>query len=123
MATLRMRSLMLRLLLAACALLAGVDVHLLEFASPSAHEATAAAGIEAHGDSCPHREHVPPAHSAHDCLLCKTGAARATGLQPDVAVRPVAMRSAWVTARIVALRPASCVFGSLGARGPPGTDA
>jgi hypothetical protein len=64
MTTARAPAVLLRLLLAACALLGGLDVHGLEpgLAAPAAG-APDGGGPQAHGEDCSHREGVVPPHA------------------------------------------------------------
>lgn len=122
----RRTALLLRLLLAACALLAGLDLHVLEFGSAPALAAQHLAdgsGAQIHDNDCQHREHIPPDHDGHECTLCKAGATRATGVLPRAVVHAQPQRVATHAASAAAHTPSPLAAGNLGARGPPATDA
>jgi len=124
MSALRSTTQALRLLLAACALLAGLDLHAMVFTAPTGAVAAAADGQPGlHGEGCSHREHVPPVHDTHHCVACKAGAAGAAGQLPGVTahVEPAA-RLTFARAQATHV-PAAPLRGTLGARGPPGTTA
>ncbi len=116
-------TLLLRLLLAAGALLGGLDVHGLEL-GPAAHGAAApdGGGPQAHGEDCSHRDGIIPPHT-HDCMACKAGAARAMALPLGAASRLADVRSVCRPADGASLAPRTRVPGTLGARGPPGPEA
>ena len=123
MSTLRSTTQALRLLLAACALLAGLDLHAMTFTAPTGAVAAASGEPGLHGEGCSHREHVPPVHDTHHCVACKAGAAGAAGQLPGVTahVEP-AVRLTFAPAQ-APHAPAAPLRGTLGARGPPGTTA
>ncbi|MBM3985089.1 MAG: hypothetical protein FJ296_05275 [Planctomycetes bacterium] len=119
----RAPAVLLRLLLAGCALLGGLDLHGLEVGF-AAHAAGAPDGGEpqAHGEDCSHREHVGPPH-AHDCMVCKAAASRGAMLPPAAAARlgDVVVRRALDAGALPFARTGRT--GTLGARGPPGPEA
>jgi hypothetical protein len=111
----------LQLLLAACALLAGLDLHALEFAAPAGAVAAADGQLSLHGEDCHHREHVPATHDTHHCVACKVGVARAHGLPPAAAMHAPDAPSALAEAAQAPRAAVAPQRGTLGARGPPGT--
>ena len=111
----------LRLLLAACALLAGLDLHAMEFDAPSGAIAEADGQLGLHGEDCSHREHVPAAHDTHSCVACKAGAARAHGLPPEQKTHAPDAPSLLADAAQAPRALVAPQRGTLGARGPPGT--
>lgn len=113
---------LLRLLLAAGALLAGLDLHALEVWGPAGTQQVPDSQVQVHADGCPHHEHLQPAHDAHGCVACKAGATRAAGLLPDVAVRPARAQLVTSCSARTQVAPAPLPGGQLGARGPPGTN-
>jgi hypothetical protein len=113
----------LRLLLASCALLAGLDLHAMDFTAPSGVIADADGQPAVHGEGCSHREHVPPVHDTHHCVACKAGAAGATGQVPGVTAHAEPAVRLTIAAAQAARAPASPLRGTLGARGPPVTTA
>ncbi len=114
-------ALLIRLLLAAGSLLAGLDLHALEIGAPRGAWEAPDGEVQAHADDCPHHVHLPPAHEPHGCNACKAGAARAAALVPDAAVRPAPVAAATVDDSDEQVVRATRPGGTLGARGPPGT--
>jgi hypothetical protein len=123
MSALRSTNQALRLLLAACALVAGLDLHVMEFTARTEAVELASGEPGLHGEGCSHREHVPPVHDPHHCVACKAGAAGAAGQLPGSTahVEP-AVRLTLAPAQ-APRAPAAPLHGMLGARGPPGTTA
>jgi len=114
-----------RLLLAAVALLAGLDLHALDAHgsvphAPDVQEAAHDGRVDLHGHDCSHREHLPPAHHAHGCVLCKAGPARGDTLAPLAAAVQAAPRPEGVARGAAVVLRTGCAGGVLGARGPPG---
>lgn len=113
-----------RLLLAASALLAGLDLHALESTVEAPHapglaRATFDGRLDLHGDDCSHREHVPARHHAHDCALCHAGAARSETLAPQAGPEVGAARPGQAVRDVERVLPPVRRGGVLGARGPP----
>jgi hypothetical protein len=115
-------AILLRLLLAAGALVAGLDLHAFEVRAVAGPQEAPGEGIQAHGNDCPHHEHAPDGHDPHGCVACKAGAARAEGLPPDATVRPALASHETRFDTHARIRPARVPGGTLGARGPPGTN-
>jgi hypothetical protein len=111
----------LLLLLAACAVFAGLDLHAMQFVAPTGATAAATGQAGLHGEGCSHRGHVPPVHDSHHCVHCKAGTARANGLPPAARVAAGSTRCIAAVVAQAPRAPAAQRHGTLGARGPPGT--